>query len=187
MDISIGTFLQITQPVTKVFVWGMMGVGKSTFAKQLARSLAWEWVDLDQLIEATEGRSIPAIFELEGEDAFRSIEASVLKSTADKKHIVISVGGGTPCFGDHAAWMKAQGLTIWLDAPTGMLVQRLLHAKQKRPLLEGLDEEALRKKLEFLLEQRASFYREAHMIVNVLKSDAKTIAAQLQPIIQDKV
>jgi shikimate kinase len=89
----------------RIYLLGMMGVGKSTLGKQLARQLHYSFIDLDKAIEQAEGKSIPDLFEQKGESYFRLVEQRQLKETARKNHIVIAVGGGTPCYYENMEWM----------------------------------------------------------------------------------
>jgi shikimate kinase len=87
----------------RIYLLGMMGVGKSTLGKQLARQLHYSFIDLDKSIEKEEGKSIPDIFAQLGEGYFRKVERQMLLKTAERNHIVVAVGGGTPCFYENMA------------------------------------------------------------------------------------
>jgi shikimate kinase len=186
MDISFAPYLQIDQPVKKVFLWGMMGVGKSTYGKQMAKGLGWDWVDLDARIEKEEGRSIENIFQVEGEAYFRRVEERCLRSLEEMKHVVISTGGGTPYTPGLADWMRQQGLCIWLDAPAVALADRLSSAVVTRPLLAEKKGEELLQYLEMLLEKRQGSYKKAHLIVNVIQLKPKALTQQVLDLIQEK-
>lgn len=163
-----------------------MGVGKSAFGKKLANKLDWSPIDLDTEIENKAGKPISKIFEDDGEQAFRRIEEEALEYVLKTDKAVIAVGGGAPCFLNNAQKMKQAGLAVWLDAPLGMLAQRLANAKQERPLLKGLDQSAIHKRLEALRLTREEHYAKAHMILNTNQLSASEAMAWLTRIIQGR-
>ena len=115
-----------------------MGSGKTTVGKQLARALRFDFFDLDEVIEKAENRSIPEIFAREGESSFRGLERKYLRQLIDTKaNMVLSTGGGTPCFYDNHMIMKKEGITVYLKMDVATLVHRLSNAKEERPLVAG--------------------------------------------------
>jgi shikimate kinase len=142
----------------KIFLIGMMGSGKSYWKQLLAKQLKTGAYDLDFLIEAEEERTISEIFEEEGEPYFRKKEAKLLRWFAEKKAFVLATGGGTPCFHDNMDWMNKQGVTIWIDEPVEVLVERLVKEKDHRPLLSNLDDTQIRSYLLTKLNERRPFY-----------------------------
>ncbi|MEX2595964.1 MAG: shikimate kinase [Salibacteraceae bacterium] len=182
MDISLDSHIQFQQPVKRVFLWGMMGVGKSSYAKRLAHLLSWKAIDLDVEIEGKYGKSIAELFEENGELAFREIERAVLNEVVLQEDVVIATGGGSPCFGDSSALMKESGLCVWLDAPMGLLVHRIQHAKVKRPLVDGLSKDQMTERLNELMDKRHQYYSKAHMIIsvhNIAEKDALNLLVNL--------
>ncbi len=163
-----------------------MGVGKSSMGKKLARQLGWDFIDLDHLIENQTGKTIPEIFEKEGEPAFRDYESNALASVLTTENLVIAVGGGTPTISANADHMVQSGLCVWLDAPIGMIAQRLRNAKVERPLLTGLNDEQLNEKLNRLMEDRQPAYARSHMILSVNNLSAQGAISALKGIIQGK-
>ncbi|SJZ53769.1 shikimate kinase [Sediminibacterium ginsengisoli] len=145
----------------KIFLIGLMGSGKSHWAKKLSKKLKTGGYDLDFVITSHEERSIAEIFAEEGEANFRKTESKLLRWFAEKKSFVLATGGGTPCFNDNMDWMNTQGITIWLDEPVQILAQRLLPEKAHRPLIAGLPDEALQGFLREKLEERRAFYSKA--------------------------
>lgn len=139
-----------------------MASGKSWLGRKLAGELGLSFYDLDALIEAKAGKSINAIFEEDGEAHFRELEREALHSTAGLDHCIIATGGGTPCFFDNVQWMNEQGITIFLDAPVGLLKKRLL-GNEQRPLVKGLDDEQLSRFIEEKLAQRKPYYDQSHL------------------------
>lgn len=143
----------------------MMGSGKSYWMKRLGKVLGIEHYDLDDLVADREQRSVSRIFSESGESCFREIESTVLKELPRDEHLIIATGGGTPCFHDNMRWMNEAGLTIWLDEPVEVLVQRLRNEKEHRPLIASIDEDQLLSFLERTAEERKPFYSQAQIIL----------------------
>lgn len=146
----------------KIFLIGMMGSGKSYWAKKIAKWNKCVGYDLDELIEMNEEKTIAELFSEDGEDAFRKIEAKILRWFKEKKKFVIATGGGTPCFYDNMNWMKKEGIVIWLDESIEVLVSRLIAEKAKRPLIANLDDEQISKFIQEKLVERNPIYQQAH-------------------------
>ena len=148
---------------------GMMGVGKSTIGKNLAKKLKYNFIDIDKLIEANEGMSVNLIFQKKSETYFRKIENDLTLSELKKDGSVISLGGGA--FLNNAIRKSAKKFSIsfWLDLPTEQLIKRLKKNKQ-RPLLYKKNINETVKKIYF---ERKKIYSEADYRVkcNALKSD----------------
>ena len=120
---------------------GMMGCGKTTVGKLLARALSWVWVDTDELIVSRHGK-ITDIFQQKGEAFFRALETETVKTLAKKDRLVISTGGGLVLRSENVSFLKEQGTIVYLRARKQTLISRLA-ADKDRPLLqtaEGLDE-----------------------------------------------
>ena len=163
-----------------IFLWGMPGVGKSTTGKALANVLGLEFIDLDKQIEELENKSVSEIFELKGEDYFRTIEQQILTQNLNT-NAIIATGGGTPCFYGNEEKMIENGCCIYLEATIKMLVSRLKQAKQKRPLLAAFKtDEALESALETTLEERGVFYSKAHLTAQALNVDVKQLAVEIE-------
>ncbi|MBV1901941.1 MAG: shikimate kinase [Kordiimonadaceae bacterium] len=138
---------------------GLMGVGKTTVGRRLAKKLGLDFVDSDFEIEQAAGMSVSEIFEKYGEDDFRSGERRVMTRLLDGTPKVIATGGGAFINAETRALIKSNALTIWLDADTDILVERT-GRRDTRPLLkEGNPEEILAK----LAAERAPFYAEADL------------------------
>lgn len=164
----------------------MMGAGKSTSAKKLAHALDWDVIDLDRFIEQEQGSSIAEIFMRDGEEGFRKLEQQALEKVIVQEEVIVSVGGGAPCFLGNDDLMKAAGLCVWLDAPLSMLANRLVSAKEERPLIKGLDEAQILVTLESLYETRSNHYAKAHLIISINKMSVQESTKMLVSIIQDK-
>ena len=113
---------------------GMMGVGKSTIGKKLAKKLKYNFVDVDKLIEIKEKLSINLIFKIKGENYFRRIESSITLQELKKRKSVIALGGGAYLNKSIRINARKLSLSFWLDVNTDILIKRLSKTK-KRPLL----------------------------------------------------
>lgn len=142
----------------KIFLIGMMGAGKSYWTKKLSKKLKLGGYDLDSLIELHEEKTIAEIFTEDGEAYFRKTEAKLLRWFGEKKGYVVATGGGTPCQEENMQWMNSQGITIWIDEPVEVLVERLKPEKEHRPLIRDLSDEALHDFLVKKLVERYPFY-----------------------------
>jgi len=168
----------------KVFLVGYMASGKTTIGKVLAKKMNFEFIDLDHYIQTKESMSVPEIFKLKGEIYFRKIEALYLNELIgiDKK-AVISLGGGTPCYGNNMKTIlnSEDTISIYLKASLKELVKRLHIDKHNRPLISHLTtEESL---LEFIgkhLFERSNFYSQSTKTINV---DNKSTDAIVEDII----
>ncbi len=145
----------------KLFLIGMMGTGKTYWAKKLSKKLKTGGYDLDFLIESHEEKTISEIFAEDGEEYFRKSEAKVLRWFAEKKTFVLATGGGTPCFHDNMQWMNKHGISIWIDEPVATLIERLQPEKEHRPLIRDLSNEELEQFLANKLNERKAFYSQA--------------------------
>jgi len=136
---------------------GLMGCGKTTVGKLIARKLGWEFIDTDSLIvEAAGGRSIADLFAEEGEAAFRQRESTALRSLIGRRNAVIATGGGIVTQPINRPLLRHLGFVIWLQAPAALLAHRTSFS-QDRPLLQNTNAQA---KLEGLLELRGPLYKE---------------------------
>lgn len=138
-----------------------MGAGKTTLGRVLAREMGLMFYDLDVYIEERFHKTIPAIFEEKGEDGFRDIEKRMLHEVAEFEDVVISCGGGTPCFFDNMDYLNAQGDTFYLKAEPEVLKAHLLMGKTQRPLIKGKSPEELTDYIKQALQQRSPFYEKA--------------------------
>ncbi len=144
-----------------------MGVGKTTIGKALARELGIEFYDLDWYIENRARKKIPDIFAERGEAGFREVERNMLHEVAEFENVVISCGGGTPCFFDNMEYMKQQGDTVFLNGAPHVLKEHLLMGKSQRPLIQGKSPEELEAYIKESLETRLPFYTMAAHTVDV--------------------
>jgi shikimate kinase len=147
--------------MTRIFLVGYMGAGKTTLGRALATTLGLPFIDLDIYIEERFRKSIAQIFAENGEEHFRRIEQSMLHEVGEFENVIISTGGGTPCFFDNIEYMNGQGTTVYLDVPVDRLFTRLSIARSKRPLIKDKSDEELRTFIAGQLAKRAPHYSKA--------------------------
>ncbi|MDD2474685.1 MAG: shikimate kinase [Dysgonamonadaceae bacterium] len=148
----------------RVFLVGYMGVGKSTIGKLLSVELGVEFVDLDKYIEKRYRKSIKDIFDERGENGFRKIEYEMLREAGTFQNVLISTGGGTPCFYDNMNFMNQQGITVYIKASVEELTSRLLASKNERPLIQGKTPAELKEFISQHLTQRQCYYSKSQII-----------------------
>lgn len=153
--------------MTRIILIGYMGAGKTTLGKALARELNVDFCDLDWFIEERYHRTIQQIFDEKGEAGFREIERNMLHEVAEFENIIISCGGGTPCFFDNIEFMNSKAKTVYLKASPETLFQHLKMGKNERPLLKNKSDEELIRFITSSLEQREPFYNKANYIFDV--------------------
>ncbi|MGP1446067.1 MAG: shikimate kinase [Candidatus Limimorpha sp.] len=151
--------------VTRIFILGYMGAGKTTIARRLAQRLGWRFFDTDKMVEESTGLSIDEYFKKNGEGAFRQLETKVLQCTAELDHVVVSTGGGTPCFNQNMDWMNKHGFTVFVQVSAESAVSRLLSSKNRRPLLENKSREELMAYVKQHYTSRLPFYQQAQMTI----------------------
>lgn len=145
----------------RIFLTGYMGVGKTTLGKALARHLRVAFIDLDWYIEERFHKTVGELFAERGEAGFRELERNMLHEAGEFEDVVISTGGGAPCFFDNMDYMNRTGQTVFLDVRPGVLFRRLRVAKQQRPILQGKKDDELLAFIEEALARRAPFYTQA--------------------------
>ncbi|MFZ9848005.1 MAG: shikimate kinase [Flavobacteriales bacterium] len=148
----------------KIFLIGFMGSGKTTLGKKIASHLHLEFIDMDDYIEQKEGRSISSIFEKEGEAHFRALEQEALNELLSKENVVVSTGGGTPCFYNNMELINASAQSVYLQVEPEMLLGRLKGATNKRPLLANLSNEELRLQISEKLAAREPYYMQSKVV-----------------------
>ena len=148
-----------------VFLIGFMGVGKTSLGKKLANKLKVPFLDTDDLLEEKVGMSIAEYFSNKGEEAFRKLEKELL-THYDFKNAVVATGGGLPCFDDNIEVMNEIGTTVYLSRPAKELKQRLVNAKNQRPLIKELKDDELLEFIKSKLEERRPFYEKANFTLD---------------------
>ena len=144
-----------------------MGAGKTTMGRALAKELGLQFYDLDWYIENRRRKKVAQIFEEQGEEGFRLIERNMLHEVAEFEDVVISCGGGTPCFFDNMDYMNQQGQVVYLRCQPEVLHGHLLMGKVERPLLKGKTPEELIAFIRQQLTVREPFYSKARYQLDV--------------------
>jgi len=140
-----------------IYLVGFMGVGKTAIGKRLARALRFRFIDSDRAVEKSRGKSIPEIFETEGEDAFRAYERAFVESGHPSENTVVSCGGGLVIQEGMAEKLRQKGVVVCLFTSPEKIVERTSRTK-KRPLLNVDDPEA---RVRELLAEREPIYMRA--------------------------
>ena len=166
--------------MNKIYFVGYMGAGKTTTARRLAQRLGWDVVDTDDLFEEKYKISVCDFFNKYDEDLYRKLESEVLKSTESMENVVISTGGGTACYFDNMDWMNQHGATVFLRISQKAVVDRLLHAKRKRPLSIGKSEDELTVFVEQHYTSRLPFYEQARITVKSEDLDLDNLVRQIE-------
>lgn len=157
--------------MTRIIIIGYMGAGKTTVGKALARELGLTFYDLDWYIEGRMRKTVPQIFAEKGEEGFRKIENAMLHEVAEFEDIVLSCGGGTPCFFENMEYLNRQGDTVYLKATPDVLYRHLKMGKTERPLLKNKTKEEMYRFIEEQLVQREPYYIKAKNVIDVSLMD----------------
>lgn len=166
-----------------IFLTGFSGSGKSTIGPLLANSLGYDFLDLDKEIERIADKSINRIFDEKGEEHFRALELSALQRIADRKDLVVSLGGGVLQSDNCFSLVISSGTLVYLHSSPLVLAKRLSH-KTDRPLMKGengerLSREEIEKKILALLEKREPRYKTAQIMV---ETDTKRIGSTVEEL-----
>ena len=171
----------------KIVLLGYMGSGKSTVGQELAKALKLPFKDLDQEIEAQMGVSVSEIFDQKGELFFRKKEAVVLEQLlASSAGFVLSLGGGTPCYGNNMGLIEAadKATSVYLKAKVGELTLRLKNGQEQRPLLAGRSEDDLMEFIAKHLFERMPFYERADHVIEVSSKSVNQLVEELKGLLQ---
>lgn len=154
-------------PRGAIFLIGFMGCGKTHWAKELSKTLALPYFDLDEKIEEQTQKSIPQIFAEKGEEHFRKIEKEILYLiTESHENFVMATGGGTPCFFNNIDYLKKSGTVVWINCSIDCLYHRLIKEKDQRPLISQIPDAKLKAYIVKKFSSRKIFYQQAHVIIN---------------------
>jgi len=164
------------KPESNLILVGMMGAGKTTVGRLLARRLKRSFYDADEEIERRCGVGIPVIFDIEGEPGFRARETQVIAELCALDNAVLATGGGAVLAEENRRIIAARGIVVYLHARPPQLWQRVRHDRN-RPLLATADPQ---KTLDALYAERDPFYREvADLVVDTGKQSVQTLAKDL--------
>lgn len=159
-----------------------MGSGKTTIAKLLAKLVDKKCYDLDSFIERKENKSIAEIFNSKGEVYFRKTETEMLKELlVENPDIILSLGGGTPCFGENIKLIKEKVSDLfYLKSSVENLTERLFYEKESRPLISHLEtKELLEEFVRKHLFERSFYYLQANHIIKADGKTAEEISAEI--------
>lgn len=160
-----------------IILVGLMGAGKTTVGKSLAKRLGWHFLDTDHEIEVRTGVSIATIFEIEGEAGFRDRESKVVSEIVHRDNTVIATGGGVVMREDNRRRLRCGGLVVYLCVSPENVIQRLRYDKS-RPLLQVPDPLA---KLRELYAKRDPYYREvANLVIDADSLSTSGVMKQIQ-------
>ncbi len=155
----------------RIIIIGYMGSGKTTVGHALSQDLNLPFYDLDWYIESRMHSTVKEIFDTKGEEGFRRIEHNMLHEVAEFEDVIISCGGGTPCFFDNMDYLNQQGETVFLKCTPDVLYQHLKMGKTVRPLLLNKTPEEVREFINVQLKEREPFYNKAKHIIDVTVMD----------------
>ena len=157
----------MTNDAKCIILVGYMCAGKTTVGKALAKKMGRTFYDLDWYIEERFHSKVPKIFAEQGEERFRDLERRMLHEAAEFENIVLSCGGGTPCFFDNMEYMNQVAETYYLKATPETICSHLKISKGERPLLKGKSPEELYEFVSLQLQERSQFYEKAQHIIDV--------------------
>ena len=162
---------------TSIALIGFMGTGKTVVGKALAKKLNRTFVELDSLIEQKAGKSIPEIFQQDGEVRFREFEIEVTKEIAERENTVIACGGGLVLNKINIDRLKTNSLIVYLTASPEVILKRTSGDRGERPLLNVPDRVS---EIRELLEFRKPFYeRAADITIDTSKPDISSVVEQI--------
>lgn len=171
----------------RIFLIGYMGAGKTTVGKDLAKRLGLSFIDLDCYIEGRYIKTVGQIFAEKGEEAFRDIERRMLHEVSMFEDVLISTGGGAPCFFDNMEFMNEAGTTVYLKVSVEELAKRLETCKTTRPVLKGRSGDELRAFIGESLEKRTPHYTKASIVfdaeIMLTEADVHNISEALEKIL----
>lgn len=152
--------------MTRIFIVGYMGVGKTTVGNELGKKLGIEFIDLDKYIQNKYRKTVQDLFKEKGETGFRELERLALIEVADFEDVVISTGGGAPCFYDNMDLMNQKGITVYIHAEPKELASRLQSSKNVRPLIDGKKDDELIAFIAKHLKERECYYNKAQITID---------------------
>lgn len=171
----------------RVYLSGFMGSGKTTVGPRVAARLGQPFLDLDRLIQVHAGRSIPQIFEADGEGHFRDLEWKALRRTNETEDLVVALGGGAVVDEANRRFAKENGLLVYLQVDAETVLERVGDEGHHRPLLEDRQGEPLPKpamadRIQNLLDERAPAYADSHVTVDARQPVAAVVQAVVDAV-----
>jgi shikimate kinase len=142
-----------------------MGSGKSHWGRIWAKKYGYNYYDLDEEIEKATKMTVEQIFSKRGEKAFRELEKNHLQRLVNEEKLLVSCGGGTPCFFENMDWMLQNGIVIYLKTTPDIILKRVMDETDKRPLLKQINSSELLFFIEKKLKEREPVYLKAHHVL----------------------
>lgn len=164
----------------RIFLIGFMGSGKSTMGKQLANRLQYKFIDQDEWIEKKTGLSVKDFFAVRGEAEFRKLEHESLAEISKEENVVVSTGGGAPCFHGNIDLMNESGITVYLNMKPEVLFSRLRNGQETRPLIKNKTDVELMDYIKSKLVERTPFYSKAKIILESMSLKPDDILLSLK-------
>lgn len=153
--------------MNRIIIIGYMGAGKTTVGRALSKAIGVPFYDLDWYIEQRMRRSVRQLFDERGEEGFRRVERNMLHEVAEFEEVILSCGGGTPCFFDNMEYLNRQGETVYLKAAPDVLYAHLRMGRAVRPLLLGKTPDEVRAFIQVQLVAREPYYYKAKHVIDV--------------------
>jgi shikimate kinase len=166
----------------KIYLIGYMASGKTNLGKEMAEISGFSFADLDELFEGKFRVSILEFFEKYGETMFRKLEQEILLDTAAMDNVIISTGGGTPCFFNNMDFILENGCSVYLKMPVPLLAARLATIRKKRPLLKDVSSEEMEEHISRQLKEREVFYLRADLVAEGPDFNAAEIVRYFQAV-----
>lgn len=168
----------------KIVLLGYMASGKSAVGRILAKKMNLQFIDLDDFIEQKEKNSISEIFELKGEIYFRRIEGIYLQEVLNlSENCIISLGGGTPCYGNNMEFINNKAISFYLNASIQTIFNRLQGETSQRPLVASIGKDNLKEYLGKHLFERNPFYQKANFTISVDNQDLNDVVKNIQSLL----
>ena len=164
----------------KIVLLGYMASGKSSIGKALAKKLNVQFIDLDSFIEENEQQSISEIFNNKGEIYFRNREEFYLRKLFNLDgNRVISLGGGTPCYGNNMELILNESTSLYLNSSIQTIFERLRKETLQRPLVATIGQDKLKEYIAKHLFERTVFYEKAHHTISVNDKEIEVIVEEV--------